>query len=222
MKLTPLVALLFIADATAAHAESCDRRVITPADITTINVELNKTVHLVFPDPILQPVIGNTDEWEQFGQPAMPLHLWVLPRKTSSPTAQTSLTVVTAAGAYDFVLRRTEKDGSVCMHFGHDASIASMNFQAPAATVVSTTPQAVSLADYQWKGNTIDRVTDDGLYTYVTLAKVPRALPVILGEGAPVTTTYDASTRTFRIVGLFDEIAVVYGKKKRTQIKRAS
>lgn len=220
-----LTVLLLVLASISAQADVCARRPLLPSAVITIDAELNKNVHLVFPEPILRSVIGNEQEWEQFGDPTMPLHLWVLPRSTSPTEAQTSFTVVTAAGAYDFILRRVASSGQVCMHFGTPSNIGALSLDLRTTResdrVIAATPTAMTDTQYRWKGDDIARVADDGLYTYITLAAVPRSLPTVLGEGAPVTTDYDADSRTYKIAGLFDQLTVLKGRK-RIQIKRAS
>jgi hypothetical protein len=220
---TLFTALLCCAAASSVMAESCARRTLTTSEVTTIDAELNRNVHLVFAEPILRSVIGNEQEWEQFGDPTMPLHLWVLPRSTSPEAAKTSFTVVTAAGAYDFVLRRVPTGGQVCVHFVTNSAIGALSLEpvASANSPISSAPYPLSATQYRWKGDVITRVADDGLYTYITLAETPRSLPTVLGDSAPVTTDYDSSTRTYKIAGLFDELTLVKGRKK-IQIKRAS
>lgn len=220
-----LTAVFSVLVSTYAQADVCARRPLLPSSVITIDAELNKNVHLVFPEPILRSVIGNEQEWEQFGDPTMPLHLWVLPRSTSPTDAQTSFTVVTAAGAYDFVLRRVANSGQVCMHFGTPSNIGALSLgprpPAQSERVIAATAPSMTDTQYRWKGDDIARVADDGLYTYVTLAAAPRSLPTVLGEGAPVTTDYDAQSRTYKIAGLFDQLTLIKGRK-RIQIKRAS
>jgi len=215
-----LLAVLLSLCAPIAAAD-CQLRPLDPLAVPKFAVHPNASLHLIMPEPLTTPVLGNALHWEPFGDPAMPLHYWVRPKAESPADTVSSLTLITATGSYDLQLTRaaTVDAGIQCVRFTRgDQAIAAMDLRQDTTT---HTPDAAlpPAGEYRWRGAQIADVKDDGLYTYVQLAKAPRKLPVLVGgKNEPLTQDFNRDTNTFRIAGLHDVITLIDGKR-RTEIR---
>lgn len=205
-------------------AASCQETPLDNSRTPEIVVAQRQAAHLEFPEAIVRPVLGDAQQWQIAAYAETPTHLWITPTAVVAPDQSTTLTVLTESGAYDFIIRHGEA-ATACYRFYFEQAIATLALQpmAPSDSVaqVQATPLP-SPGRYRWRSDAIADVRDDGRFTYVTLAEPPRRLPALTDEsGGPVNAEWQASTHTFRVVGLFDALRIHLGRRP-IDIKRES
>lgn len=210
------------ADASCIEAPLSNNR--TPE----IAITQRQAAHLEFPESILRPVIGDAQRWQFAAYAETPTHLWITPTELVAEGATTTLTVLTASGAYDFLVTHVSGSAPTCYRFYFEQAIGTVSL-APAMTVAASPIAAVPVAAlpapgrYAWKSDDIADVRDDGRFTYVRFSSPPRRLPAVTDEqGGPVDAQWQPEQLAFRIVGLFDGLQVHNGGRRPIRIKRES
>lgn len=226
-----LLSVALLLASSAAAATECHTLQVPLGRVVTIETAINHATRIQLPEPVIRDMPGNPELWQVQTGPAE--HYWIKPTDLETEDgASTSLTLITARRAWDFVVRRVASPEAPCyvldepLVLGSGSAIA---YSAPRSiTAAAPTPSADSLhTRYRWKTSAVEAIYDDGRYTYVRLAPRPSGLelPVIHG-GTPkapelLDASYDATDRVFRIPGIHSGFVIREGKKV-DRVERAS
>ena len=201
-----------------AIADECRVVTVDDHDVLTIEAALNHATHLILPEPITKDVPGNTKLWVFAGEQGSP-HYWVKPGDDTIEGESTSLTLLTYGRSYDFLLRRVEKAGALCVQINAPDTLGRGIIAAPAVPATQGPAAAPRSTRYRWKSDALEAVFDDGRYTYLRLADVPQGseLPIVSGgtKKAPelIEARYDALTRTYTVPGVHSRLVLTVAGK---------
>lgn len=210
--------VLTAVSAVAHAAPHCAQRVVAPGDVLTIDASPTEAIHITLPEPVIKDLVAVPALWDAHFDPAAPMHYWVRAKSVDAGLgASSTLTLITASGtAYDFRLQRVERATVTCFMINDSVSMASSVVPLPPPPA-SAEPAAI-FTRYDWQGQGVESVHDDGRYTYIRLSDAPEGaeLPVVQGGDKKhpelVNADFDSLTRTYRVGGIHDRLMLTRGK----------